>query len=59
MAEQVNVETGAGTHQRVALDLAKAIQNTASDVGSLTREGWLQLYHDCLQATFGRHRPKG
>lgn len=56
MADNTSMETGVGTHQRVALDLAKTIYTQASDSGSLTRDEWLKLYHECLEATFGRQK---
>ncbi|MBZ9736035.1 hypothetical protein LB534_15585 [Mesorhizobium sp. CA18] len=55
MAEATIVETGVGTHERVALDLAKFIFSTSSDVRGMTQDEIFRLYQKCLQATYGRY----
>ncbi len=54
MADTVNVETGNGTRERVAFDLALYIRNHVDQDSSFrTKDIFLDLYAECLIATRG------
>ena len=59
MADQVTIDNGVGTHQRVALDLMPSIlvYDSATQQARPDKTTILNLYQDCLQATYGQWEP--